>query len=274
MIDPKVKENEKIHNLVAEKYNARHIEIYNKIEQSRIDLVIKNLLKKINNDSSIQVLDYWSWTWNLTKFFLQNSCEVTSLDISNESLDILKKLYADYSNNLHIKKFDWYVIPSEDRTFDIVATYSVLHHIPDYMRALDDMLRVIKIGWYIYLDHEHNINHWNPSGDLSEYTGLYNSFFYKLKSILFTWEVFEFNFWKGVFIRKFINPKYANEWDIHVWKDDYIDWEKIIIHLTNNWFEIIENIDYLQYHPYVSIENYNLYTQKVNNMKYIIARKK
>ena len=92
--------------------------------------------------------------------------------------------------------------------------------------------------------------------------------------ILISWEVFEFSFWRGVFIRKFIDLKYANEWDIHVWRDDYIEWDKITKHLVEKWFEIIEDVDYLQYHPYVPIEKYNEIKNRANNMKYIIARKK
>lgn len=273
MKDSKIQENEKIHNLIAKKYNSRHIEIYNNIEQSRLDQVIKKLLEKLDQNFSPRILDYWSWTWNLTKFFLQNNCKVTALDISDSSLYVLKKLYNTHSENLSIQKFDWYQIPFSDWDFDVLATYSVLHHIPDYMKALEEMTRVIKKWGYLYIDHEHNINHWTPSKELLEYNSLYSSFFHKLKSILLSLEIFEINFWKGVFIRIFINPKYANEWDIHVWKDDHIDWDLIISYLSNNWFEIIENVDYLQYHPYVSIEKYNSFKEKVNNMKYIIAKK-
>jgi hypothetical protein len=141
------------------------------------------------------------------------------------------------------------------------------------MKALKDMLRVIKKGWYIYIDHEHNINHWNPSNDLLEYYKLYNTFSHKLKSIFLTWEILEINFWKWIFIRMFINNKFANEWDIHVWKDDYINWDTIISYISDNWFEIIENIDYLQYHPYVSIKDYDFFKERTSNMKYLIAKK-
>ncbi len=273
MTDIIIKENENIHNIVAKKYNSRHIEIYNEVEQSRIRWVIRDIIQNIENQSSIHVMDYGCWTWNLTKFFLENGCKVVSLDISDESLHLLEKLNERYKDNLSTKKFDWYEIPFEEWTFDVLATYSVLHHIPNYMEAIKDMTRVIKNGGYLYIDHEHNANHWNPSSSLLEYSKLYNSLLSKIKSIILNWEIFEYNFWKWMFIRRFINPKYANEWDIHVWKDDHIDWENIIIYLTSNWFEIIENIDYLQYHPYVSTEDYNLYSKKVNNMKYIIARK-
>jgi len=269
-----IKDNELVHDKVAKKYDWRHIEIYNEVEQNRIGSVIDSILKKFHKEkSSLKVLDYWAWTWNLTKFFLKNNCKVTSLDISEESLSLLQKSYSSYGN-LEIQKFEGYEIPFEDWSFDIVATYSVLHHIPDYIKALEDITRVINKGWILYIDHEHNKNHWNAWPELIAYTNSYNSFSNKLKTIISSGEILEFNFWKGVFIRQFINPKYANEWDIHVWKDDYIEWESIITYLTDHGFEIIADIDYLWYHPYISIEDYNLSKEKVNNMKYLIARKK
>jgi len=275
MLDKIIIDNEKVHNKIANKYNSRHIEIYNDIEQSRINNVISKLLELINkNNDKIEVLDYWSWTWNLTKFFLQNNCNVTSIDISDESLNFLQKLFLKYKKKLTVKKFDWYDIPFKDLSFDVVATYSVLHHIPDYMKAISDMIRVIKKWWYLYIDHESNINHWNPSNNLLKYRKLYDSLYHKVKSIVFTWEIFEFSFWKWVFIRKFINPRYVVEGDIHVWKDDFIDWEKIINYLEDNWFEIVENVDYLQYHPYVSVDIYEKFKNNVSDTKYIIARKK
>jgi hypothetical protein len=46
MLENKIIENEKIHNKIAKKYNYKHIEIYNNIEQSRINNIIIKLLNK------------------------------------------------------------------------------------------------------------------------------------------------------------------------------------------------------------------------------------
>ena len=48
----------------------------------------------------------------------------------------------------------------EDESVDIVALYSVLHHIPDYLGILKGFTRVLKRGGIIYIDHESSERYW------------------------------------------------------------------------------------------------------------------
>ena len=47
-----------------------------------------------------------------------------------------------------------------DGSYDMVATYSVLHHVPDYLRIVEEMARVLKPGGILYLDHEASDSYW------------------------------------------------------------------------------------------------------------------
>ncbi|USN54842.1 MAG: methyltransferase domain-containing protein [Candidatus Peribacteria bacterium] len=42
--------------------------------------------------------------------------------------------------------FDGNKVDLPDASFEIIATYSVLHHIPDYVSALNEMCRLVKSG--------------------------------------------------------------------------------------------------------------------------------
>jgi len=269
-----IKHNIKAHNKIASKYNIKHTEIYNDYEQNRLSKVIKNIITMYWKDD-IRVLDVWSGTWNLTHFFLSNNCNVTSSDVSQKSLDILNDRLIKYKKNLNTKLIINKNLPFKDNSFDIIATYSVLHHIPDYLNTIKEMIRVCKPKWLIYIDHEANYNKYNPDKILSEYNLLVKqTFFEHIKKLFKTKELFTFAFIKTIFIKLFINKKYEREWDIHVRRDDYIEWEKIKKIISDNNCEIIDEKDYLLYIPKISIKQFKEYSEKCNNTKYLIFRKK
>ncbi len=48
----------------------------------------------------------------------------------------------------------------ENAQFDLITCYSVLHHLPDYISALQRLCGFLKKGGIIYLDHEASPNYW------------------------------------------------------------------------------------------------------------------
>ena len=99
------------------------------------------------------------------------------------------------------------------------------------------------------------------------------TFFERIKKLAYTRELFTFGFTKTIFMKLFICRRYEREGDLHVWPDDHIEWDKIRNICKKSNSIIIEENDYLLYRPKVSIENYNLYKEKCNDMKYIFAKK-
>lgn len=269
-----IKHNKVAHDKMAKKYNLKHTEIYNEYEQNRLCELIKEIIK-ISWKNNTKVLDVWAWTWNVTNFFLQNNCNTTASDVSQKSLELLKERFIKYSDDLETKLILNENLPFKDNTFDIIATYSVLHHIPDYLITVKEMIRVTKSWWLIFIDHEANDNNYNPDKYLSEYNKIVKQTrFEHIKKLFKTWELFSFIFLKTIFIKLFINKRYEREWDIHVWKDDHIEWDKIKKIILDNSCEIIEEKDYLWYIPKISLENFQKYASKCNNTKYLIFRKK
>jgi len=268
----KLEFNIKTHDQLAQYYNNRHPEIYNPLEQSRLARIIDKLIGNFKN-KKINVLDFGAGTGNLTRHFLNQGCYVTAADVSRKSLDILKKKYEN-SLLLDTKLLRGTSLPFKDNFFDICTTYSVLHHIQDYFQAIRELIRVTKPGGYIYIDHEHNSNHWNPNKILNEYYELTKkSKSKKFIEMLIKLEIFKPRFIKSFIIKRTINPRYKSEGDIHVWPDDHIQWDKIITLFKKNRINILKKVDYLMYLPTISVNIYNKYKNECNNMKYIIAKK-
>ena len=57
----------------------------------------------------------------------------------------------------------------KDNSLDLIATYSVLHHIPDYIKTIHEMIRVCAPGGIIYIDHEQNNEYWIANEEYKEF---------------------------------------------------------------------------------------------------------
>lgn len=287
LIDDKklIKFNENVHNKIYGSYDIKHKEeIFSSIEQQRL----QNSLQRAVNflDKSIKIykgLDLGCGTGNLTNHLLKLGINVTAADISNKFLDIVNSKYGK-NNSLTILKINGSDLSNiSDNSFDIIALYAVLHHVPDYIKIVKELIRVCKLGGIIYIDHEVNDFYWSPN---NYYLDLIKKANKKNKSK--KWKKYfrlsnYFNkiteFLKNVFFKSLprnnpLNPRYQPDGDIHVWKDDHIEWNKIIEELKNANFEIVVNEDFLLYKEKYSMDFYNEYKNKCSDYKVLVAKKK
>ena len=139
-----------IHDRIAKRYDRIHGEIFNDVEQSRLRADVKHAVDSISS-GSLNALDFGCGSGNLTRHLLENGCSVTSADVSQGFLDLVQSRYPTVDTH-RLNGIDLSEIATS--TFDIVATYSVLHHVPDYLAAVREMARVCKPGGVLYLDHE------------------------------------------------------------------------------------------------------------------------
>lgn len=78
--------------------------------------------------------------------------EVMGVDIDPEQIQLARAASQDISN-VRFYTADSTHLPFEDNRFDIVATNKVTHHIPNWLDAMAEMVRVLKPGGYlIYSD--------------------------------------------------------------------------------------------------------------------------
>ena len=82
----------------------------------------------------------------------ERDLEVTGIDV--DPLQIAAAKRGAPRQNLHFWIMDATRLGFRDAEFDIVATSMTTHHIPDWERALSEMVRVLRSGGYfIYGDH-------------------------------------------------------------------------------------------------------------------------
>jgi ubiquinone/menaquinone biosynthesis C-methylase UbiE len=152
--------NISVHRLEARYYELLHPEVYSRKEQQRVWRQLKAIDKQIQNNQR-KALDVGAGTGNLTGKLLEMGYTVVATDISPEMCAILKKKYSMYLHG----KLTVYNSPIEELSFgqgefDLVCAYSVLHHLPDYTKALTKLCGYVKRCGVVYIDHEASPSYW------------------------------------------------------------------------------------------------------------------
>lgn len=241
--------NSRVHDLIAPLYETRHGEIFNEIEQKRICEFLSYALTSLSTGSDIpRVLDFGAGTGNLTRHLLSLGSHVVASDVSvgclrelASSFGVSDRLQLAQLNGLNLAQFD-------DASFDMVAVYSVLHHIPDYLALIDEFVRVVKPGGIIYIDHEVCPAYWENRPEYLEYctalekhqTAHQDNFWKRVAGVLR--QKNKFRYLLSAFQVKFNGP--SDDGDIHVHPDDHIEWTKIRTRLEP-LCEILLEQDYL-----------------------------
>ena len=261
-----IRQNIYLHEKIAISYGTRHNEIYNDHEQQRLRLSLQDAVASIQSPG-VRAMDYGCGAGNLTSHLVELGMDVVAADVTPSFARITVSLAPDHVEPFILNGRDLEGV--NDDSFDIIATYSVLHHIPDYLTAIREMARVVKPGGIIYLDHEASNEHWNPSLALAEFRSLvreHHSLSWYLGRLASP------SWWLKK-VRKIINPKYAEEGDIHVWPDDHIEWLAIRNVFAQMNIEIIRDESYLLYQPHYGIEEYSKYKGQCSDMHVLVGRK-
>jgi ubiquinone/menaquinone biosynthesis C-methylase UbiE len=153
--------NVSVHRSEAKYYEQLHPEVYSKQEQKRIVERLK-MIDALIADNRKNALDVGAGTGNLTGKLLQMSYKVTAIDISPEMCAILQKKYARSvaSGKLTVVNQPIENLSFETGKFDLITLYSVLHHLPNYVGALENLSVLLKKGGVIYIDHEASPYYW------------------------------------------------------------------------------------------------------------------
>ena len=268
--DSQVQFNIRVHDIVSEKYEKIHGEIYNVVEQGRLQAKLKYAANEIKTESALKrVLDFGCGAGNLTNHLLGMGMNVVSSDVSGAFLELIERKFGNTSRSttMLLNGTDLSDIP--DSSFDMAATYSVLHHIPDYINAVKEMCRIVKPGGIVYIDHEHNENYWNKSKE-------YVDFVRSLASTR-SWKryLYPVNYYNAIKSKLLLlqNPRYQSEGDIHVFHDDHIQWHMMEKILLNEGFEIVLCEDYLLFKRDYDASIFESFKDKCSDMRLLIARK-
>jgi ubiquinone/menaquinone biosynthesis C-methylase UbiE len=259
-----IERNVAVHNQVARKYERLHGEIFNDVEQSRLAAALTRARDAIRTGTEPpKALDFGCGSGNLTRHMLALGLDVTAGDVSPDFLRLVERRFP--SERLSLLQMNGKDLSNvADASFDLIAAYSVLHHIPDYLGAIRELARVLRSGGVIMLDHEQNEAYWRDEP-------LYREF--QRTGRRFDWRKYltPTNYVHRV--RRLLNPRYTNEGDIHVFADDHIEWDKIKALLAGVGFEVVAEEDYLVYRRLYRREVYDLYRDRCTDKKMMIFRK-
>ena len=253
------------HNKIANRYDAQHGEIFNDVEQERLRSSLSFALSFVESpELNPTALDLGCGSGNISRHLLDLGLKVLAADVSQGFLDLVERRFSGKPiRTVRLNGRDLSNVPTS--SCNVIAVYSVLHHIPDYLAAIKEMARVCAKGGVIFIDHEHSENFWVNDP-------VYNQF--KSEALQFDWR--KYLVWSNYFakMRRIFNPRYTNEGDIHVWPDDHVEWSKIDVCLAEAGFDCVHSEDYLVYRKLYRPEIYNKYIGKCFDMKNTIYKKR
>jgi ubiquinone/menaquinone biosynthesis C-methylase UbiE len=276
--DKLIEHNREMHDALASLYERRHDEIFNPTEQRRIRDLLRSLLVKNFNKSIPRVLDFGAGTGNLTKQLLKFGAAVVAADVS-EGILMEMRVLTGRQNRLGTMVLNGRDLTGVDSdSFDMVATYSVLHHVPDYLAIVDEFIRVVKPGGIIYIDHEVCPSFWKDNAEYQQYCHELAEF-YKSRPDGILKRLMKLLTRKGCLryvlaTLKLRGNRIVDDGDIHVYEDDHIEWSTIRQRLEP-FCEIMGEKDYLvcreqQESPFV----WSRWRDRCVDMRFLVARKK
>lgn len=137
--------NIRLHDSQARYYD----EIHRHIEEEGI--FVKEIFRGIQAEG-INLLDVGTGTGFIPTNILEQGRRIFCLDISRALLkEALEKLKGRCSYGI---RADAENLPLADETIDIITSSSLLHHLPNYQKCLEEMGRVLKKNGTLVIFHE------------------------------------------------------------------------------------------------------------------------
>lgn len=221
-----------------------------------------------STDTAPLALDLGSGTGNLTAHLLALGARVIAADVSARSLQMLGRRFASERCETVLLGSGG-LAPLKLWQFDVVAMYSVLHHVSDYVRFLQEALTLIRIGGVVYMDHEPNPEAWQPSPELREWRSRSPT----LLSTLHRIRQAATREWFAYRIRRLHDARATLEGDIHVWPDDHVNWMQVEHVLAAAQYEIVDVRDHLQYRRYDDVNEYWRFASRCTDTRSLVARR-
>jgi SAM-dependent methyltransferase len=258
------------------RYERRHPEIFNPIEQSRLHAELARALASAAPRAGAPLaLDLGCGTGNVTTHLLELGARVLAADVSPEFLRTIQRRYGATGRVETLQLTGVDLSGVADASIDLACAYSVLHHIPDYLGAIDEICRILRPGGIAYLDHEANDSFWDKE----------SCFWAMLRAIADArrWNP-DRHRWQRLLtpsryvdrVRRMVNPAYPwdVEGDIHVWDHDHVEWDRVEERLRAGGCEVIHRGDYLNYSRTYPDEVWARFEGRCTNMRLTVARRR
>jgi SAM-dependent methyltransferase len=143
-----------VHQKEADYYDFIHNEIYNKQEQRRLNRILQALTAQVENQT-FRALDFGAGTGNITQKLLALDYTVTAVDLSPDMCRKLSQKQAAMIKRQRLKVLNINLDKADlQGQYDLITGYSVIHHLPDYLKTIRKLANLVKLGGILFFDHE------------------------------------------------------------------------------------------------------------------------
>jgi SAM-dependent methyltransferase len=266
--------NRRAHDALGAGYDARHPEIFNAVEQARLAAAVRRAVAlAARGGRPVRALDVGCGTGNLTAHLIAAGARVTAADLSQAFIDLVAARHrgAGLEDVLLLNGTD--LRPIADGAFDLVVTYSVLHHVPDYAALVGEMARVTAPGGIVMIDHERTDDSWT-SPDYAAFlreavTWPPRRWWYFLQPSRYWKRLRPMLEW-----RRWGNPRWMPEGDLHIWPDDHIEWTRVDAALEARGCTVEVRDQYLLFEPRYARDAWERWQGRTADMQMVMARKR
>jgi len=94
--------------------------------------------------------------------FAKAGAILTGIDITPKSIELTKKNLELHGYHSNLLVADAENLPFEDKTFDVVYSFGVLHHTPDIQKAIDEIYRILQPTGKVVVSlyHKNSLSFW------------------------------------------------------------------------------------------------------------------
>jgi len=155
-----VRANLDVHEKEAEYYDELHKEITNFYQRYRFQKFLKTIVAQLPDSKLPYVLEIGSGTGFLTLQLLKRGFHVHAVELSPIMVNILNRKIQTHSSrqqckiyNSDINSFLENGIDRRDK-YHLICMNSVLHHLPDYLNTVDNLLEFVDHKGVLFISHE------------------------------------------------------------------------------------------------------------------------
>jgi len=136
----------------------------------------RNFIKRIFTRPGLDVLDVGCGTGEIASRIVKefSPAHVTGIDLAATHIHLAKERFKDASS-LSFQQGDATALPFGENTFDVALCRHMLQAVPEPMKVIGEMIRVIRPGgWFYALAEDYGMLFFHPTKyDLDEFFGEY-----------------------------------------------------------------------------------------------------
>jgi len=261
------------------KYDDAHGEIFNPVEQARLHSALERAARAIRSGGGTRprALDIGAGTGNVARHLVELDFEVTAADVSPELLGVVEERLP----GVRTQRLDGFGLAGvDDASFDIATVYSVLHHVPDYLAMVDEMVRVVRPGGVVYIDHEASDQFWEKDGCLEDFERALEE---ERRSRPGWWNPARRRWQRYLIPGKYVfalklryRPQaiFSVEGDVHTWAADHVEWGEVEARLAAAGADVVAAEEYLVFREEYPHALWEEYRERCSDMRALTARKR